>query len=53
MLAELRQHLDAASDAGLREALTWLCNSVSRMAASPTAAHSREVLVAADAVKRA
>nr|WP_231985659.1 hypothetical protein [Mycobacterium sp. E3247] len=53
VLAELRQHRDAASDAGLREALTWLCNSVSRMAASPTAAHSREVLIAADAVKRA
>ena len=53
VLAELRQHRGAAADAGLREALTWLCNSVSRMVASPTAAHSREVLVAADAVKRA
>ncbi|OCB18736.1 hypothetical protein A5674_08435 [Mycobacterium malmoense] len=53
VLTELREHRDAASDAGRREALTWLCNAVSRMADNPTAAHSREVLVAADAVKRA
>ncbi len=53
VLTELQQHRDSASDAGLREALTWLCNSVTRMISNPTAAHSREVLIAADAVKRA
>lgn len=52
VLAELQRHRDATPDAGLREALTWLCNSVSRMVTNPTAAHSREVLIAADAVKR-
>ncbi|GAA4293079.1 hypothetical protein [Mycobacterium paraffinicum] len=52
VLTELQQHRDATSDAGLREALTWLCNAVTRMVTNPTAAHSREVLVAADAVKR-
>lgn len=52
VLSELRQHRDATTDAGLREALTWLCNAVTRMVSNPTAAHSREVLIAADAVKR-
>ncbi|MGZ4510332.1 MAG: hypothetical protein ACXVX7_05965 [Mycobacterium sp.] len=52
VLTELQQHRDATSDAGLRETLTWLCNAVSRMVNNPTAAHSREVLIAADAVKR-
>jgi len=52
VLTELQQHRDATSDAGLREALTWLCNAVTRMVTNPTAAHSREVLIAADAVKR-
>lgn len=53
VLTELRQHRDAASDVGVREALTYLCNAVSRMVNNPNAAHSREVLIAADAVKRA
>ncbi|OBI07967.1 hypothetical protein [Mycobacterium scrofulaceum] len=52
VLTELRHHRDAASDVGLREALTWLCNAVSRMLSNPNAAHSREVLVAAEAVRR-
>lgn len=52
VLTELQQQRDATSDAGLREALTWLCNAVSRMVNNPTPAHSREVLIAADAVKR-
>nr|WP_231972085.1 hypothetical protein [Mycobacterium sp. E3251] len=52
VLSELRQHRDATTDAGLREALTWLCNAVTRMVSNPTAAHSREVLIAAAAVKR-
>ncbi|OBG63290.1 hypothetical protein [Mycobacterium sp. E3298] len=52
VLIELQHHRDATPDAGLREALTWLCNAVSRMVSNPNAAHSREVLIAADAVKR-
>ncbi|EUA37420.1 hypothetical protein I549_1710 [Mycobacterium avium subsp. avium 2285 (R)] len=36
----------------LRSALTWLCNAQSRIANSPSAAHSREVLLAAYEVKR-
>lgn len=53
VLTELQQHRDAAPDVHQREALTWLCNAVSRLVNNPTAAHSREVLIAADAVKRA
>ena len=52
VLAELREHREATSNTGLREALTWLCNAVTRMVNNPTAPHSREVLIAADAVKR-
>lgn len=52
VLAELEQHRDATPDAGLRSALTWLCNAQSRMMKSPSPAHSREVLLAAYEVNR-
>ena len=51
-MAELKLHRDTTPDADLRSALAWLCNAQSRLASNPTAAHSREVLIAADAVKR-
>ncbi|HVQ85389.1 MAG TPA: hypothetical protein VMS84_11700 [Mycobacterium sp.] len=53
MLAELKLHRDTAPDPEVRSALAWLCNAQTRMVNNPTAAHSREVLLAADAVKRA
>ena len=53
VLAELKLHRDGAADPDLRSALTWLCNAQTRLANNPSAAHSREVLLAADAVKRA
>ena len=52
VLTELKLHRDTTPDGDLQSALTWLCNAQSRMAASPSTAHSREVLIAADAVKR-
>jgi len=52
VLAELKVHRDATADPDLRSALTWLCNAQSRMASSPTTAHSREVLLAAYEVRR-
>ncbi|OBF10534.1 hypothetical protein [Mycobacterium sp. 852002-10029_SCH5224772] len=52
VLAELKLHRDAATDAELRSALAWLCNAVSRLVNDPNAAHAREVLLAADAVRR-
>ncbi|SRR5271157_3765337 len=52
VLAELKLHRDATPDPDLRSALTWLCNAVSRFVQNPTAPHAREVMVAADAVKR-
>jgi hypothetical protein len=52
VLAELKQHRDSTPDADLQSALTWLCNAQSRLVSSPNAARSREVLMAADAVKR-
>jgi hypothetical protein len=52
VLAELKLHRDATLDAELRSALAWLCNAVSRFVANPTAPHTREVVMAADAVKR-
>lgn len=52
MLTELKVHRDAAPEGDLRSALTWLCNAQSRIANSPSAAHSREVLLAAYEVKR-
>jgi hypothetical protein len=52
VLAELELHRDATPDPEARSALAWLCNAVSRFARNPTAAHAREVMIAADAVKR-
>jgi hypothetical protein len=53
VLAELKLHRDATTSPELQSALTWLCNSLSRLVSNPNAAHSRETLTAADAVKRA
>jgi hypothetical protein len=53
VLAELNLHRDSTPSPELQSALAWLCNALSRMANDPNAVHSREVLVAADAVKRA
>jgi siroheme synthase (precorrin-2 oxidase/ferrochelatase) len=53
VLVELNLHRDSTPSPELQSALAWLCNSLSRMVNDPNAAHSREVLVAADAVKRA
>lgn len=52
VLAELKLHRDATPEGDLRSALAWLCNAQSRIASSPTAAHSREVLLASYEVKR-
>jgi hypothetical protein len=52
VLAELKLHRDGAADLDLRSALAWLCNAQTRMANNPSAAHSREVLLAAYEVKR-
>jgi hypothetical protein len=52
VLAGLKMHRDATADPDLRSALAWLCNAQSRLVSNPTAAHAREVLIAADAVKR-
>jgi len=52
VLVELNLHRDSRPSPELQSALAWLCNSLSRMVNDPTAVHSREVLVAADAVKR-
>nr|WP_245849234.1 hypothetical protein [Mycobacterium palustre] len=52
VLTELKAHRDATPDGDLRSALTWLCNAQTRMAASASPAHSREVLLAAYEVKR-
>jgi hypothetical protein len=53
VLIELNLHRDTTASPELQSALAWLCNSLSRMVSDPNQAHSREVLVAADAVKRA
>lgn len=52
VLAELALHRDAATEAELRSALAWLCNAVSRFGRNPSAPHAREVMLAADAVRR-
>ncbi|OBF68270.1 hypothetical protein A5753_23000 [Mycobacterium sp. 852002-51971_SCH5477799-a] len=52
VLAELKLHRDAATDPDLRSALAWLCNAVTRFGHNPTATHAREVMMAADAVRR-
>ena len=53
VLAELSVHRDTTPSAELQSALAWLCNALSRMVNDPNAAHSREVLVAAVAVRQA
>lgn len=53
VLAELKSHRDATTEPELRSALAWLCNAVSRFGHNPSAPHAREVMLAADAVKRA
>lgn len=53
VLAELTVHRDGAAEPELRSALVWLCNAVSRFGRSPSAPHAREVMLAADAVRRA
>ena len=53
VLAELKLHRETTSDPGLQSALAWLCNALTRLTKNSSAAHSREVLMAADAVKRA
>ena len=52
MLVELKLHRDAAADPDLRSALAWLCNAQTRLVNNPSAAHSREVLLAAYEVNR-
>lgn len=52
VLDDLKQHRDSTTNADLRSALAWLCNAQSRMASSPSPAHSRDVLLAAYEVKR-
>jgi hypothetical protein len=53
VLAELKLHRETTSDPELQSALAWLCNALTRLTKNSSAAHSREVLMAADAVKRA
>jgi hypothetical protein len=53
VLAELKQHRDSTPDPDLRSALAWLCNAQTRLAKQSSKSHSREVLMAADEVKRA
>jgi hypothetical protein len=52
VLAELKLHRETTPDPELQSALAWLCNALSRLAKNSSAAHSREVLMAADEVKR-
>jgi hypothetical protein len=52
VLAELKLHRDAAPDPAAQSALAWMCNALSRFVGNPTAAHAREMVIAADAVKR-
>lgn len=52
VLAELTLHRDATPDPDAQSALAWLCNSLTRFVRNPTAAHAREMAIAADAVKR-
>lgn len=53
VLAELRALRETTHDPELQSALAWLCNALTRLTGSSSAAHAREVLMAADAVKRA
>jgi hypothetical protein len=54
VLAELMALRETTHEPELQSALAWLCNALTRLArSSSTPANSREVLLAADAVKRA
>lgn len=53
VLAELKLHRETTPDPELQSALAWLCNALSRLTKNSSATSSREVLMAADAVKRA
>lgn len=54
VLAELQALRETTNEPELQSALAWLCNALTRLAGnSSTAANSREVLLATDAVKRA
>ncbi|OBI16473.1 hypothetical protein A5714_11205 [Mycobacterium sp. E2462] len=53
VVTELEAHRAATGDPELRSALTWLCNALTRLTKSSSAAHSREVLLAAAAVRAA
>ncbi|WP_231986614.1 hypothetical protein [Mycobacterium sp. 852002-40037_SCH5390672] len=48
----MKLHRDATTDLELRSALAWLCNAVLRFGRTPNPAHAREVVMAADAVRR-
>jgi Ca-activated chloride channel homolog len=56
VLEELKEHRDATTEPDLRAALVQLCNALTRFLKGPhrpkAQAHSGEVLVAVDAVKR-
>lgn len=53
VLAELKLYRETTTDPELQSAIAWLCNALTRLTKNSSAAHSREVLMAADAVKRA
>ena len=53
VLAELMALRETTREPELQSALAWLCNALSRLTKSSSPTHSREVLMAADAVKRA
>lgn len=53
VVAQLHAHREATADPELRSALAWLCNALTRLSKTSSAAHSREVLLAAAAVKAA
>ena len=53
VLDELEQHRDATTEIELRAALRELCAALARFLQNPTAAQSRQLLVAIDAVKLA
>jgi Ca-activated chloride channel homolog len=52
VLEELQIYRDSTPDDRLRAALVHLCNALTRFLAASTPPHAREVLIAADTVKR-
>ena len=52
VLDELQAYRDSTPDRDLRAALVHLCNALTRFLQSTTQPHARELLIAADAVKR-